>query len=231
MRLIRRAQERGHFDHGWLNAYHTFSFGNYYDPQQMGFRSLRVINEDRVQPGRGFGRHGHRDMEILTYVLEGVLEHQDSLGHVEQLRAGELQRMTAGSGIQHSEYNPSPNDTVHLYQIWIEPRQTGLTPEYEQRQFNPEARQGVFQLVASSDGRDGSMIIHQDTDIYLGRTNSDHPLRHSLDGHEAWLQVIRGTVDAGSQRLEVGDGMATNEQLDLQSVDDAEVMLFEFTGK
>jgi len=231
MRLIRPAQERGHFDHGWLNTYHTFSFGNYYDPQQMGFRSLRVINEDRVRPGRGFGRHGHRDMEILTYVLEGVLEHQDSLGHVEQLRAGELQRMTAGAGIQHSEYNPSPSEMVHLYQIWIEPRELGLTPEYEQRQFDAGARQGVFQLVASSDGRDGSMLIHQDTNVYLGRANADHPLRHSLNGRDAWLQVIRGTADMGTHQLGVGDGMATNESLDLQSAEGAELMLFEFTGK
>jgi len=231
MRLIRRAHERGHFDHGWLNTYHTFSFGNYYDPRQMGFRSLRVINEDRVRPGRGFGRHGHHDMEILTYVLEGVLEHQDSLGHVEQLRAGELQRMTAGSGIQHSEYNPSSSEMVHLYQIWIEPREAGLTPEYEQRQFAREARQGVFQLVASSNGRDGSMLIHQDTNVYLGRTDAEHSLQHSLDGHDAWLQVVRGTVNVGPERLEVGDGMATNEPLDLQSDEGAELMLFEFTGK
>jgi redox-sensitive bicupin YhaK (pirin superfamily) len=157
-----------------------------------------------------------------------VLEHQDSLGHVEQLRAGELQRMTAGSGIQHSEYNPSPTEVVHLYQIWIQPRQDGLAPEYEQRQFDPEARQGVFQLVASGDGRDGAMVIHQDTNVYLGRTNANHRLRHALDGRDAWLQVVSGTLDAGPDRLQAGDGMATDEPLDLHSGDVAEVMLFEF---
>jgi len=229
MRRIHRANQRGHFDHGWLDTYHTFSFGNYYDPRHMRFRSLRVMNEDRVKPGSGFGRHGHRDMEILTYVLEGVLEHKDSLGHVEQLRPGEVQRMTAGSGIEHSEYNPSKSESVHLYQIWIEPQQLGLTPEYEQRQFDEQARHGKFQLVASGDGRDGSMLIHQNTNVYLGKVQSDRPLRYPLNDRDAWLQVLRGTVEVGQDRLQPGDGMAINEpELQLESSGDAEVMLFEF---
>src|SRR5262245_55191646 len=161
MLKIRKSSERGHFDHGWLDTYHTFSFGDYYDPSQMGFRTLRVINEDRVQPSRGFGMHGHRDMEIVTCVLSGALEHRDSLGHGEVLKPGELQRMSAGTGIRHSEFNPSPTEPVHLYQIWIEPREKGLPPGYEQRAFDAAARQGTWQLVASPDGADGSLTIQQ----------------------------------------------------------------------
>src|SRR5947208_2815335 len=165
---LRQAAERGHFNHGWLDTYHTFSFGDYYDPTHMGFRALRVINEDRVAPGQGFGMHGHRDMEIVTIVLEGALEHRDSLGNGEVLRPGELQRMSAGTGIRHSEFNPSPTEPVHLYQIWLWPRAQGLTPSYEQKPFDSKQKRDRLQLVAAPDGRDGSLTIHQDAELYLG---------------------------------------------------------------
>src|SRR5436190_17208179 len=164
---IRKSSDRGHFNHGWLDTYHTFSFGDYYDPAQMGFRSLRVMNEDRVAPGGGFGMHGHRDMEIVTLVLSGALEHKDSLGHGEALRPGELQHMTAGRGIRHSEFNPSATESVHLYQIWLLPRVAGLPPSYSQKAFDPAQRNGQWQLVASPDGADGSLRIEQEARIYL----------------------------------------------------------------
>src|SRR5262245_30391638 len=167
MLSIRKSADRGHFNHGWLDTYHTFSFGDYYDPEQMGFRALRVINEDRVAPGTGFGMHGHHDMEIVTIVLSGALEHKDSLGNGEVLRPGEFQRMTAGRGIRHSEFNPSATEPVHLYQIWLLPRQPRLPPSYEQKPFDPAARSGRWQLVASRDGADGSLTIQQDARIYL----------------------------------------------------------------
>src|SRR5262245_9480580 len=164
---LRKAAEWGHFDHGWLDTYHTFSFSDYYDPAHMGFRSLRVINDDRVAPGQGFGMHGHRDMEIVTYVLDGALEHRDSLGNGEVLRAGELQHMTAGTGVRHSEFNPSDRDWVHLYQIWLLPDRKGLEPGYEQWAVPAAEKQGRFRLVASPDGGDGSLRIHQDARLYL----------------------------------------------------------------
>src|SRR6266550_4570151 len=164
---IRKSSDRGHFDHGWLNTYHTFSFADYYDPAHMGFRSLRVINEDRVAPGAGFGMHGHRDMEIVTCVLSGALEHKDSLGHGEVLRPGEFQHMSAGRGIRHSEFNPSATEPVHLYQIWLLPRESGLEPSYAQKAFDPAHRTGRWQLVASPNGADGSLKIQQDARIYL----------------------------------------------------------------
>ena len=164
---VRKSEERGRFDHGWLFTRHTFSFGDYYDSRQMGFRSLRVINEDRVEPDTGFGSHPHRDMEIVTYVLSGALTHRDSLGSGSVLRAGELQRMTAGRGIVHSEFNGSETEPVHFYQIWLLPDRKGLTPSYDQRAFAAEERQGRFRLVASPDGRDGSLIIHQDAEVRL----------------------------------------------------------------
>src|SRR5437588_5838365 len=164
---VRKAAERGHFDHGWLDTRHTFSFGDYYDAEHMGFRSLRVINDDRVQPGQGFGRHGHRDMEIITYVLAGALEHEDSMGHGAILRPGELQHMTAGTGILHSEFNPSDREEVHLYQIWLVPDRRGLTPGYEQKAFPAEERRGRLRLVASPTGEDGALTIHQDARLYL----------------------------------------------------------------
>src|SRR5437588_8071463 len=191
----RRAAERGHFNHGWLDTYHTFSFADYYDPAHESFRALRVINEDRVWPGRGFGMHGHRDMEILTYVLSGSLEHRDSMGNGSVLRAGELQQMSAGTGLRHSEANPSTSEPVHLYQIWLQPEQEGFPPSYDQRGFEPAGRRGKFQLVAAHGGRDGALSIHQDTDVYLADVEAGKPLSFAFrSGRHGWLQVLRGKV-------------------------------------
>src|SRR5215469_8373084 len=176
---VRKAAERGHFDHGWLDTYHTFSFGDYYDPREMGFRALRVINEDRVQPGQGFGMHGHRDMEIVTLVLSGALEHKDSLGNGSVLRPGELQHMTAGTGVRHSEFNPSQTDWVHLYQIWLLPQHKGLTPGYEQIALG-KAQPG-FRLVASPDGAEGGLTIRQDARIYLGSLAAEATVSHDIE--------------------------------------------------
>ena len=182
---VRRASERGHFDHGWLDTYHTFSFSRYYDPRQMGFRSLRVINEDRVAPGRGFGTHPHEDMEIVTYVLDGALAHRDSLGTGSTIRPGELQRMTAGTGIMHSEFNPSETEPVHLYQIWLLPEREGLEPSYEQRAFPEEERHNRLRLVASPDGRDGSLTIRQDARLYLGSLDGGREVCARADARTA----------------------------------------------
>ncbi len=192
MITVRPSQQRGHFNHGWLDTFHTFSFGDYYDPQQMQFRALRVMNEDRVAAGQGFGMHGHRDMEIVTYVLEGALEHRDSLGNGSVLRPGELQRMTAGTGIRHSEFNPSADQGVHLYQIWLLPRQPGLTPGYEQKAFPAAGRRAAWQLVASPDAADGSLQIHQDADLFVrvgrgrGRFASDRAGPPRVVASVAW---------------------------------------------
>lgn len=230
MMRIRRSAERGHFDHGWLDTFHTFSFGDYYDPEQMGFRTLRVINEDRVHPGQGFGMHGHRDMEIVTLVLEGALEHRDSLGNGEVLRPGELQRMTAGTGIRHSEFNPSPDAPVHLYQIWLLPERRGLEPGYEQKAIPESERRNALRLVASPDGRDGSLTIRQDAELYLstlepGRTvaHAFHPTRHG------WLQVLRGDVTVQGTTLHAGDGAALSDEprVEITAEGPAEVLLFD----
>jgi redox-sensitive bicupin YhaK (pirin superfamily) len=230
--MIRRANERGHFDHGWLDTYHTFSFADYRDPAHMGFRALRVINEDRVDPGQGFGMHGHRDMEIVTLVLSGALEHRDSLGNGEVLRPGELQRMTAGTGVMHSEINPSATEPVHLYQIWLFPRAKGLTPSYEQKAFAPEARRGQWQLVASPDGADGSLTIQQDARILLADLPAGAELTHELaPGRHAWLQVIRGNVVVDGAALATSDAVAVSDEraLSVRSSDGAEVMVFDLT--
>jgi len=232
MLTIRKSADRGHFDHGWLDTYHTFSFGDYYDPQQMGFRALRVINEDRVAPGAGFGMHGHRDMEIVTIVLSGALEHKDSLRNGEVLRPGEFQRMTAGRGIRHSEFNPSATEPVHLYQIWLLPRQAGLPPSYEQRPFDPAARQGRWQLVASGDGAAGSLTIQQDARIFLASLAAGKEL--SLDlapGRHGWLQVLRGEVATEGARLAAGDAAAISEvpHLAITAATPAELLLFDLS--
>jgi quercetin 2,3-dioxygenase len=227
---IRRAAERGHFDHGWLDTWHTFSFADYYDPDHMGFRSLRVINDDRVGPGQGFGTHGHRDMEIVTYVLEGALEHRDSMGNGSVLRPGELQRMSAGTGIRHSEFNPSRSEPVHLYQIWLLPARAGLKPSYEQRAFSDAERQGRLRLVASPDGADGSLTIHQDARLYLSTLGAGQGVTHLLrPGRHAWLQVLRGQATLNGQSLTAGDGAAVGEEqeLDIRSDDGGEVLLFD----
>lgn len=229
MICIRRSPDRGHFDHGWLDTYHTFSFGDYFDPEQMGFRSLRVINEDRVQPGQGFGMHGHRDMEIVTFVLSGALEHRDSLGNGSVLRPGELQRMTAGTGIRHSEFNPSESEPVHLYQIWLLPERKGLEPSYDQRPFPAAARRGQWQLTASPDGRDGSLAIRQDAEIYLAELAPGETLDFALNGgRHAWLQTLRGAVHVNGQSLTAGDGAAVGDEssLSVRAESAAEVMLF-----
>jgi redox-sensitive bicupin YhaK (pirin superfamily) len=227
---VRRGSERGHFDHGWLDTYHTFSFADYYDPQHMHFRALRVMNEDRIGPGQGFGMHPHRDMEIVTYVLEGSLAHRDSLGTGSVIGPGQFQRMTAGTGILHSEYNASDDAPVHLYQIWILPDREGLKPGYEERSLGGLGPDEGLQLVASPDGRDGSLTIHQDARIYVGTLEAgsqrDHPL---TTGRYAWLQVLRGQVELNGELLNEGDGAAVGEEprLELSASDRAEVMLFD----
>jgi len=230
MMHIRKAKDRGHADHGWLDTYHTFSFADYYDPAEMGFRALRVINEDRVQAGQGFGTHGHRDMEIVTYVLEGALTHKDSMGNGEVLRPGEFQRMSAGTGIRHSEFNPSATEPVHLYQIWLLPQRTGITPSYEQKFFAADEKHGKLRLVASPDGADGSLTIHQDARIYLSTLGAGASVRHELaTGRHAWLQVLRGRVSVNGTTLETSDGLAVSEEpaLAIGGTEAAEVMLFD----
>ena len=227
---VRKAADRGHFDHGWLDTYHTFSFSGYYDPRQMGFRALRVINEDRIAPGRGFGTHGHRDMEIVTYVLEGALAHRDSLGSGGVLGPGELQRMTAGTGIAHSEFNASQSEPVHLYQIWLLPERGGLRPGYEQKAFPEQERRGTLRLVASPAGEDGSLTLRQDARLYLSTLRAGEEVAHALKpGRHAWLQVLRGRVALNGQALSAGDGAALSdeERLEITGQDDAEVMLFD----
>jgi redox-sensitive bicupin YhaK (pirin superfamily) len=227
---IRRAAGRGHFNHGWLDTFHTFSFGEYFDPAHNNFRSLRVMNEDRVSPGQGFGMHGHRDMEIVTYVLSGALQHKDSLGNGETLRPGEFQRMSAGTGIRHSEFNPSATDPVHLYQIWLTPRQLGLQPGYEQKAFAESERLNRFRLVASPDGADGSLTIQQDARVFLATLSFGESISHELvPGRHAWLQVLRGRVMLNDTRLETSDGAAVSDEqlLSILAYEPAEVMLFD----
>jgi len=225
---IRRSDERGHADHGWLDTRFSFSFADYFDPEHMGFRTLRVLNEDRVQPGQGFGMHPHRDMDSVTYVLDGSLAHRDSLGTGSVLRPGELQRMTAGTGIRHSEFNPSRTEPVHLVQIWLLPEQNGLTPSYEQKSLPQGKNGGRLKLVASRDGQDGYLTVHQDVALYLGTL--DVPMHHQLaEGRHAWVQVLRGTVSLNGQRLTAGDGAACSEEKELtfQPEGAAEVLLFD----
>lgn len=227
---VRRAQDRGHANHGWLDTYHTFSFSTYRDPNHMRFRSLRVMNEDWVAPGQGFGTHPHEDMEIVTYVLDGALEHRDSMGNGEVLRPGEFQRMSAGTGITHSEFNPSETDPVHLYQIWLFPERKGIEPSYEQKRFPVADRKNEMRLVASRDAADGSLLIHQDARIYLCELDSGHEVRHELSaGRHAWLQVLRGQVQLNGIPLQTSDGAAVSEESTLAILADqtAEVMLFD----
>jgi len=213
MLTLRKAGERGHFHHGWLDTYHTFSFADYYDPQWMGFRSLRVINEDRVAPGQGFGTHPHRDMEILTYVLAGGLRHRDSMGNGEVIHPGEVQRMTAGTGVTHSEFNDSKTDPVHLLQIWILPERKGLTPSYEQRFFADDEKRGRLRLVASPEASDGSVKIHQDARVYASLLGAGEEVTHPLAaGRAAWVQVARGNVTLNGQLLNAGAAAAVSDE-------------------
>lgn len=227
---IRKADERGFADHGWLKARHTFSFAGYHDPAFMGFRSLRVMNEDRIEPGMGFGTHPHRDMEIVTCVLEGALEHKDSMGHGEVLRPGEFQRMSAGTGITHSEFNPSDTESTHLYQIWLLPERRGIEPSYEQKQFDDGGITNALRLVASPDAELGSLAINQDARIYLARLTEDVTVQHKLTpSRHAWLQVLRGEVRLNDVALHAGDGAAVSEEAELaiRASNNAEVMLFD----
>ena len=227
---IRKSNERGHADHGWLDSRFSFSFADYYDPAHNGFHALRVINEDRVAPGMGFGMHGHKDMEIVTIVLEGALEHKDSLGNGEVLRPGELQRMSAGTGIRHSEFNPSATEPVHLYQIWLLPERNGIPPSYEQKAFAMSEQKNALRLVASADAREGSLKIHQDARIYLSQLNAGKSFALTLErGRAAWLQTLRGSVELNGKRLDAGDGAAVESETDLQLIaaTDAEIVLFD----
>ena len=230
MMKIRRAEERGRYDYGWLDTAHTFSFNTYLDPEHMGFRALRVVNEDRVRPGEGFGMHGHRDMEIVTVVLEGALEHKDSLGSGSVIRPGRVQRMTAGRGIRHSEFNPSPTEPVHLYQIWILPEAEGLAPGYEERTFDPAERPGRLRLIASRTGEDDSLTIHQDARLYQASLRPGDSVAHELKpGRHAWVQVLRGGVRVNGERLKAGDGAALGGEagLTVEGDGDGEVLLFD----
>ncbi len=227
---VRKAKERGHANHGWLDTYHTFSFSSYQDPQHMRFRSLRVMNEDVVAPGQGFGTHPHNDMEIVTYVLEGALEHRDSMGNGEILRPGEFQRMTAGTGITHSEFNPSECEPVHLYQIWLLPERKGIEPSYEQKRFPDEGRHNQLRLVASKEAENGSLKIHQDARIYLSKIDAESEVAYELlPGRHAWLQVLRGTVSLNGVDLGTSDGVAVSDEksLTIRAAADAEIMLFD----
>ncbi len=227
---IRKTEDRGHANYGWLDTYHTFSFSSYQDPAHMRFRSLRVMNEDWVAPGQGFGTHPHQDMEIVTYVLEGALEHKDSMGNGEVLRPGEFQRMSAGTGITHSEFNPSASEPVHLVQIWLYPETKGIEPSYEQKQFPKEGRRGRLQLVASKDASDGSLRIHQDARIFLAELNGEEVIEQPWDANRhAWLQVLRGSLTLNGQILATSDGAAVSDEdhLTLQAGQDAEIMLFD----
>jgi quercetin 2,3-dioxygenase len=231
MITVRAAQDRGAANFGWLDSRHTFSFGTYQDPQQMGFGSLRVINEDQVAPGQGFPTHGHRDMEIVSYVLEGALEHKDSLGTGSVIRPGDVQRMSAGTGIQHSEYNASQDRPVHFLQIWILPESPDLAPGYEQKSFERSEKQGQLRLVGSRDGHGGSITVHQDIDMYAAVLTAGDAVSHELKAQRsAWLQVVRGSVQLNGYSLEAGDGAAVDQdpQLAIQGIaEDSEVLLFD----
>ncbi len=227
---IRKREERGHFNFGWLNTYHTFSFGDYYDPRNMGFRSLRVINEDWVHPARGFPTHPHRDMEIITYILEGALEHKDSMGTGSVIRPGEVQRMSAGTGVTHSERNPSDTESVHLLQIWLVPDKRNYPPSYEQKTYTDDEKRGRFRLIASPDGREDSVTIHQDAHVYAALVEQDAHVSYELAGaRHAWVQVARGRVEINGQTLEQGDGAAISDEqlLTVKGLEPSEILLFD----
>jgi redox-sensitive bicupin YhaK (pirin superfamily) len=230
MIALRKATDRGHANHGWLDSHHTFSFADYYDPAEMGWGSLRVINEDRVAPGMGFGTHPHRDMEIISYVLDGALEHRDSMGTGSVIRPGDVQRMSAGTGVTHSEYNHSREQPVHFLQIWIQPKYRGIKPGYEQKHFAAEEKRGRLRLVASPDGADGSVTIHQDARLYAtlldGAENATLPV---AEGHRVYVHVVRGTVAVNGQRLSTGDGAKLQDvsSVTLDGAEAAEVLVFD----
>ncbi len=230
MLTVRKSHERGHFDHGWLNTYHTFSFDQYYDPRYMGFRSLRVINEDFVAPGRGFPTHGHRDMEIITYILEGGLKHEDSMGNGSVIRPGDVQRMTAGTGVRHSEKNASDVERVHLLQIWILPNAEDLQPAYEQKAFSQDERRGQFRLIASNEGRDGSVRLNQDVNLFGSILEAGQEVEHTMDpARYGWIQVARGSISVNGENTGQGDGVVIvgESSLRIKAQEDAEILLFD----
>ena len=230
MITIRKSEERGHFDLRWLDTYHTFSFDQYKDPAHMHFRSLRVINEDRVAPGQGFPTHSHRDMEIITYIMSGALEHRDSMGNGSVIRPGDVQRMTAGTGVSHSEFNPSESEAVHLLQIWILPKAHGLSPGYEEKAFAEEERRGRLRLIASDDGREGSVSINQDARVYASLLEAGQIITDTLPPNRyAWIQLARGTLRLNGLELKQGDGAAVSKEseLSISAHDRAELLLFD----
>jgi hypothetical protein len=230
MLTVRKAEERGHANHGWLDSYHTFSFADYYDPREMGYGPLRVINDDSVQPGQGFGMHGHRDMEIITYVLAGALEHKDSMGNGSVIRPGSVQRMSAGTGVRHSEFNPSREEGVHFLQIWIEPSVTGVRPGYEEKQFGTAEKKGQLRLIASPDGREGSVTIHQDAYVYASTLDGQDAVSRRLGpGRRAYVHVARGAVAVNGVELKGGDGarIANEGELKFGGAKQAELLLFD----
>ena len=227
---IRKSNERGFADHGWLRAFHSFSFAEYHDPENMGFASLRVINEDRVQPGKGFGTHGHRDMEIITYILEGALAHKDNMGNGSTIVPGDVQRMSAGKGVMHSEFNASQSELVHLLQIWIEPNVTGIPPSYEEKHFDPASKRGRLRLIASPDAREGSVKIHQDATVHAALVDGDERASHALaPGRKAYVHVALGKLTVNGRQLEAGDALkaAGMAEIVLEKGDQAEVILFD----
>ena len=227
---IRRSEERGHADHGWLDSYHSFSFADYYDPEHVAFGALRVINEDRVQPGRGFGTHGHRDMEIVSYVLSGALEHKDNLGTGSIIRPGDVQRMSAGTGVLHSEFNPSSSEEAHFLQIWIMPKVTGIPPGYEQKHFSDGEKRGRLALIASADGRDGSVTVNQDVSVYAGLFNEDETaVLEVAAGRLVYVHVARGSAIVNGNRLNAGDALKVTEvsRITVKDGKDAELLVFD----
>jgi len=232
MITIRKSEERGHFDLGWLDTYHTFSFDQYFDPAHMHFRTLRVINEDRVASAKGFPTHSHRDMEIITYILSGALEHRDSMGNGSVIRPGDVQRMTAGSGVSHSEFNPSPTEPCHLLQIWILPSERNLTPSYEQKVFSDDERKGKLRLIASPHGADGSVKIHQDASVYAAILESGDSLTHRFEADRyGWLQVVRGKIAVNGVEMNAGDGAAITKDAatEIAARDQSEFLLFDLS--
>ena len=233
MIALRKASERGYADHGWLKSFHSFSFADYHDPRHMGFGNLRVINEDRIAPGTGFGTHGHRDMEIISYVLQGNLAHKDSMGNVKGIPPGDVQRMSAGSGVRHSEFNHAPNSTTHFLQIWIEPNVRGIEPGYEQKTFPEDQKRGQLRLVASNEGKDGSVTIHADASMYAGLLDGQETAELMLNpARKAYVHLVRGELDVNGQRLKGGDAavLAGESQLQLSNGQDAEVLVFDLAA-
>src|SRR5438105_9192344 len=234
MLTLRKSQERGYADHGWLKSYHSISFAGYYDPENMGWGNLRVINEDRIAPGKGFGTHGHRDMEIISYVLEGNLAHKDTLGNVKGIPPGDVQRMSAGTGVQHSEFNHAPDQTTHFLQIWIEPNERGIPPSYEQKTFEPSEKRGKLRLVASPDGAQGSVTIHADAKMYAGLFDGVEGDALALDPKRlAYVHVVRGEIDVNGNKLSAGDAVRLQDEsrVALSAGRDAEVLVFDLADQ